>query len=121
MNKQILQAAGINYDEGVSRFAGKTELYEKYLKKFVDDASFPQLQDAMEQENYPEAFRQAHTLKGVTGNLSLTPLFEALSPLVEALRGAQNISLAHALFPQVAALHKSTVAAIAQSAETPQV
>lgn len=51
-----------------------------------------------------EAFRHAHTLKGVAQNLSLTSLAEAASVLTEALRagGASNeeIELLHAKLSQ---------------------
>ena len=34
MNKEVLLQNGIDYLEGVARFAGQAEIYEKFLKKF---------------------------------------------------------------------------------------
>lgn len=72
---------GINYDSGVNRFAGNEALFTKFLKKFVDDPTFSDLRKAMAGTDTDEAFRQAHTLKGVVGNLSFDDLFEKLNPV----------------------------------------
>ena len=48
--------------------------------------SFSQLQSTLEEKNVEEAFRAAHTLKGVAQNLGFTPLYEATATLTEVLR-----------------------------------
>ena len=40
MNKEVLLQNGIDYLEGVARFAGQAEIYEKFLKKFPEDPTF---------------------------------------------------------------------------------
>ncbi len=86
MDREKLIASGINYDMGLKRFAGKVPLYEKYLRQFIEDPNFPKLQEEMEREDYEEAFKTAHALKGVIGTLSMDKLFAAVCELVEALR-----------------------------------
>ena len=41
--------------------------------------------------NYDEAFEQAHALKGVVGNLAITPIFGPLSDITEALRAKKDL------------------------------
>ena len=65
MDRQKLIDAGIDYDSGVERLMGNTEMYERFLQMFLDDDSFKNLDAAMQSQNYQEAFLQAHTLKGV--------------------------------------------------------
>ena len=90
MDKEALARLGIQYDEGVARFAGQPALYEKYLLRMPQDLTFSLLRQAVAEKNGREAFFQAHTLKGILGNLSLTALYQELSPLVERLRHLED-------------------------------
>lgn len=101
MDKQELINSGIDYEEGVRRFCGAEDLYCKFLKKFLEDTTFDALRQAMQEEDYEAAFQAAHTLKGLSGNLSLTPLYEASKEIVEMLREGANISGANAYLPVV--------------------
>lgn len=61
-------------------------LIQKFAAKFLDDSSFSQLCEAMKEGHRAEAFRCAHTLKGVCGNLSFSKLLSSVSRLTELLR-----------------------------------
>ena len=56
-----LKEAGIDYDEGLKRFANREDLYEKYLGKFPDDPAMSQLEAFLAEKNYAEAFKCAHS------------------------------------------------------------
>ena len=86
MNIMELKNAGVDYESGLKRFSNKAELYEKYLVKFFSDTSFLALGNYISEKNYTEAFKCAHTLKGLSGNLSITSLYEHICVMVEALR-----------------------------------
>lgn len=94
MNRYKLMKAGVNPNQGIERLGGKIKLYEKILNEFPEDDHFLKMQNAIETGNVDEAFACAHALKGITGNLSMTDLYEALQPLVEELRAG---SMEHAL------------------------
>lgn len=93
MNIEELKSAGIDYASGVKRFSNKAALYEKYLVKFFSDPSFSALGEYISGKDYEEAFKCAHTLKGLSGNLSLTGFYEQLSVMVEALRNNEPDSV----------------------------
>lgn len=59
---------------------------EKFAKIFLQDTSMKTLEDALEAGNMPEAYRGAHTLKGVSRDLGFTPLYEAAAAMSDALR-----------------------------------
>lgn len=82
---------GADVPAALNRLLDDAQLYERCVTAFTQDAGFAALQKAIADADYNEAFVQAHTLKGVAANLSLTPLLLAVSDLVEALR-AQNYS-----------------------------
>lgn len=81
-----LRAWGADVDGGMERIYADEEFYTKCLKLVWNDTHFTALDHAMAAKNYQDAFTEAHTLKGVTGNLSLTPLYKTLSDLTEKLR-----------------------------------
>ena len=60
------------------------ERIEKFAKIFLQDTSMQTLESALEAGDLPEAYRGAHTLKGVSRDLGFTPLFEAAAALSDA-------------------------------------
>jgi len=84
-----LQSLGVDVQDGLKRFAGSAALLEKMLKKFpAASADLPVLVH-FESGDLDKALANAHTLKGMTGNLSLTPLFTAYTEIVTLLRASQ--------------------------------
>ena len=78
--KEQLQSAGVDVTGALNRFMNNAGLYERFLKKFPADTSYQNLLNAV------EAFRAAHTLKGVAGNLGFDNLLTYVVPLVEVFR-----------------------------------
>lgn len=89
-----LKTYGASVEEALERFVGDEDLYESCLESFSQDPDFGALGQAIQNQEYQEAFERAHTLKGVAGNLGLDPLYRALSNLVEALRAKDYRDLA---------------------------
>ena len=87
-----LDAAGADVDGALNRFMGKISLYKKFLAKFLDDRSYPDMLVQFDLHNPEEAFRQAHTLKGVAANLGINNLLTVLVPVVERLRAGDEPS-----------------------------
>ncbi len=111
MDREELERGGVDYGGAMDRFMGNQALYEKFLLKFPTDATFPALREALEADDCQAAFMQAHTLKGLTGNLSLDSLAKLAVPMVEALRGG-DLAAAKALFPALEAEYDRLCAAI---------
>ncbi|MCM1321427.1 MAG: Hpt domain-containing protein [Bacteroides sp.] len=76
---------GADYD-GVFNRLRKDERIVKFLLMFLKDPSYDQLKSAIEARNAENAFRAAHTIKGVGQNLSLTALYESASRLSDIFR-----------------------------------
>ena len=99
-----------DYQEVLSRLYSDA-LVQRFVGKFLSDQSFPLLDRSMKERDYEEAFRAAHTLKGVAQNLSFTRLYRSSHELTEALR-EQDYELAVRLFSKVEADYAQTAAAI---------
>ena len=85
-----LKALGANTEEGLTRCMGKEDFYFRMIKMGMQDEGYGRLQEALEAGDLTAAFEAAHALKGVAGNLSLTPLYEALSDITERLRAKED-------------------------------
>jgi len=99
-----------SYEEVLGRLYSEA-LVKKFAVKFLTDPSYQMLERALKAGDHDEAFRAAHTLKGVAQNLSFTKLYQSSHEITEALRG-KDYDLAHRLFPQVEADYSKTAAAI---------
>ncbi len=88
--KSILEENGADVKTTLKRFMGNENMYMKFLKRFPEDPNYKNLGTSLEAGDYEEAFRCAHTLKGVSANLGLEPVQAAVSGLVEELRSKTN-------------------------------
>lgn len=94
--EQVWESSCIDYAEAMERFGGNRELYERLALRYLDDPNFNALEAALRAGDAESAYRHAHTLKGVAGNLSFGPLYAAACRITQALR-AGDIAAAHAL------------------------
>ena len=110
--KECYDKMGADYEDVLSRLRSEV-LVRKFALKFLDDAN---LKAAMESGNAPEAFRGAHTLKGVAQNLGFGPLYKAAAEVTESLRPSETSSgdmeKAAKLMPAVDEEYARTIAAI---------
>lgn len=99
-----------NYQEVSSRLPSE-KFIQKFVLKFLDDKTIGLLKDSWAAQDYGEAFRAAHTMKGMCQNLGFTRLGQSSSQLTEALRGGVTPQ-AQELYPQVLEDYERTAAAI---------
>ena len=81
-----MESCGIDVTGALNRMMGNESLFFRIMKKFLEDESYNKLMMKLEEEDYDEAFKYAHALKGVAGNLGLNPIMDADVVLVEKLR-----------------------------------
>lgn len=83
--KSLYEAVGGDYEDVVRRLISE-EFAAGLAVRFLDDDEMEKLGAAMETRNIEEAFRAAHTLKGVALNLGFKNLGRSASELTEVLR-----------------------------------
>ena len=93
-----LDEYGADVEGAMARFLNDEELYESCFASFLKDEVFFRLSEALECGDYERAFEAAHTLKGVAGNMGLTPMYCAVCAIVEPLRKKEesNLMVLHA-------------------------
>ena len=114
LRKQALAAAGVDVDAALARMMGSEALLMRLLKKFLDDANYAKLQDAVARSDAEAALAASHTLKGVCGNLSMPALFDLLTRQVAAFR-AGDWEGAAALLAEIAPAYARVVDAIREA------
>lgn len=93
-----------NYEEAMERFKSDEKIL-KFLTIFGRDENYAKLCEALENKNYEDAFLNAHTLKGMCANLSMTALFEETRILTEQLRGGRYSAEAGESFEKVTEMY----------------
>lgn len=83
--QEFYQSLGGNFAEVQQRLPSD-RLIKRFITKFLDDGSYAELSQAMASGQREQAFRAAHTLKGVCANLSFTKLLRSASALTDLLR-----------------------------------
>ncbi len=88
-----LEDYGADTKGAIDRFVGDKELYVECVNMFLTDEKFSQLDLYYKSKDYDHLFEAAHSLKGVSGNLGLTPFYHAVCNFVEVLRNKKYENL----------------------------
>lgn len=112
--KEELTRAGIDLEDALGRVLGSESLLERILKKFLEDPNYERLRAGLASGDADQAFRAAHTLKGVCGNLSMGRLYQLTAQQVELLRGGDCAGAA-AMLPAVTREYELLTDAIRRS------
>ena len=81
-----LKNFGAATDEGLARCMNNEEFYIKMVAMALDDDGLSKLKAELDKKDLDAAFEVAHALKGVYGNLALTPIFDPVNEITELLR-----------------------------------
>lgn len=83
---EALRAFGADIEDGLMRCMNNETMYLRLVDMALHDVNFDRLVSALKSEDKKTAFEAVHAIKGVTANLSLTPLYETASEMTELLR-----------------------------------
>jgi len=109
--KECYQSMGADYEDVMRRLVSE-ERVKKFLGKLLEDQSFSHLTEAMENGDLEKGFQVAHSLKGISLNLGLTPLAESSSKLTEALRKLEMNKDIGPLFEETRNTYEDMAAAV---------
>lgn len=84
-----LKALGVDVDGGLKRLGNNQNLYKRLLNTFVKAMKGQEIQPDFDMANYEDVKEKAHAIKGTSGNLSITPVFEAYSEIMDLLRAGK--------------------------------
>lgn len=108
--RECYEQMGADFDNVLGRL-GSEQMVQRFALKFLNDTSYQTLEETLKEKNVEQAFRAAHTLKGVCLNLGFDNLFTVSSELTEKLR-AGELDGTEELFEKVKEQYEITVNAI---------
>ena len=82
----------VDMDGALQRMRGNKKLYARMLELFLQGTEVQAFEEHYAAGDMEAAGRDVHAIKGVTGNLSLTPLFDASVELLGLLRAGETPS-----------------------------
>lgn len=86
-----LKEFGAKTDDGLARCLGEESFYLMLVESALSDEQIKALIGNIENGNLDAAFENAHALKGIYANLSLTPLYDTVFEITEYLRARKQM------------------------------
>lgn len=80
--KEFLAQSGINLTDGLAYFSENERLYEKYLFRFLEEPTFPELFKAIEEDRREDAEEQLILWKELRNAGFYQPAYTVKSPRV---------------------------------------
>lgn len=108
MTAEALKQYGIDFVDAMDRFDNNAELYQRLALKYLNDTHYDDLVAALEVQDYKEAYAQAHSLKGVAGNLSFTDVYDEAS-LISRFLFEGEAEAAEKPMPALGEAHKKVI------------
>ncbi|MBO5568491.1 MAG: Hpt domain-containing protein [Clostridia bacterium] len=90
-----LRAYGANVDEGMTRCMNNEAFYFRLIGMALKDSRFDTLGVKIAGGDLQAAFEEAHALKGVLGNLALTPIYNSVSEMTSFCARGKTWITAH--------------------------
>ena len=117
MDSGINSVEYVNLDDAVTRVGGNASLYKRLLGRFLDGKHFEVLELALKNGNMEDAIHQAHSLKGVSANLSLAKVSSTAAKLEQLLKNEDNYSSCLEELKQAVAITTEIISEILDSAQ----
>ncbi len=90
MNLEKLASCGIDTKSLLDRFMGNEALIDKFFKKFFLDSNYKNLKASLAINDFEKAYECSHTLKGMTGNMSMTLLHNLFCELTQSIKSKNS-------------------------------
>ena len=78
---------GIAYQDAMARMLNNGALFKQLAMHYLNDTNYEALVKDMSVADYETGYQHAHTLKGVSGNLSFGRLHQLATQICDALSG----------------------------------
>ena len=92
-----LKNYGADTASGLTRCVNNEGLYLRLVKMVPTNESFKSLYEAIKNKDLDNAFKAAHSIKGITANLALNPILTPVEEITELLRNKENIDYSNYL------------------------
>ena len=83
---------GIRTEEALGRFMGNDALFLSFVRRLPEKLDFTRIREGLEAEDSDAFYMNVHNLKGMSGNLSIGPIYDCAQAILVEFRasGFQN-------------------------------
>ena len=85
---------GCDISGAMNRMLDDEDFYMECLNTIPTESNFEDLVNSVKNNDLQRAFECAHSLKGVLGNVGLTPMYQKAIEIVEPLRNGKDTNVA---------------------------
>ena len=85
-----LRDFGADVDDGLTRCMNNGDFYLKLVNMTLSEDKLDVIEENINKGDLSAAFSAAHAMKGVFGNLALTPIYTPVSEITERLRANES-------------------------------
>ena len=85
-----LKEYGADTDDGLKRCLNNADFYISMVQSIIPDTRIDDLAQAIAAQDLDSAFDIAHALKGIYGNIAITPIYKPVCEITELLRNRTN-------------------------------
>lgn len=111
-----LRELGVDIDGGLKRINGNEKLYTKLLGSFVKAINTYSVEPDFDGTDYNDVIEKTHAIKGTSGNLSITPIYESYTKIVDLLRAGEP-ETAREILKEIIPVQEKIVACIVSHME----
>lgn len=111
--QELSEKLDLSLNTTLARFGGNQPLFLRFLRRFPSDATWQQLCEAVQKQDYQQIEVGAHTLKGVSANLGLDTFSHLCNEIVSSVRTQQYDALP-GLMQQTSSCYEQICQAIGQ-------
>ena len=86
---ELLEASGVQVQVALDRFMGNEELYLSFLGRLPSQLRFQEILQALGDGDEDGFYLRVHDLKGMAGNLGLTPIQECAQAILVEFRASR--------------------------------
>ena len=86
---EVIQGYNVEVEAALERFLNDKEMYLKYVTEFPEEPTMDRLNKAVAAEDYDEAEKAVHALKGILNNLGFITVADEAVDMLEELRDGE--------------------------------
>lgn len=109
--EKLLHVDGFDAKAGCNRVMGKKKTYIRLLKRFVEEEAFSvdNIENAVVKKDYEKAEYLTHTLKGVTGNIGATRVYELVLDFENTLKNHKDDANLFQKIPELKSVYNKLI------------
>lgn len=84
-----MERMGIRTEEALGRFMGNEALFLSFVRRLPEKLDFTHIREGLDAEDEDAFYMHVHNLKGMSGNLSIGPIYDCAQAILVEFRASK--------------------------------